>query len=103
MAVSLALLFIYFIILGANFNGPYAFADVGLINHWFSGEPLPKETVLVEPRSVHEQEDGTILGICVTGKFWHNFLVYHSLLFCQFFTFFKDILMTSTWTGHIKC
>lgn len=41
--------------------------DVGSIKHWFSGEPMPEETVLVQPCSVHEQEDGTILGICVTG------------------------------------
>lgn len=48
----------------------YVLADVGSIKHWFSGEPLPNETALVQPRSVHEQEDGTILGICVTGKVW---------------------------------
>lgn len=65
---------------------PLCFADVGSLKHWFSGEPEPEETTLMQPCSVHEQEDGTILGLCVTGKtcinIWHSLCLYWSLVFC---------------------
>ncbi|XP_063865697.1 evolutionarily conserved signaling intermediate in Toll pathway, mitochondrial-like [Scylla paramamosain] len=41
--------------------------DVGSIKSWFTGELEPEETLLTQPCSVHEQEDGTILALCVTG------------------------------------
>ena len=42
--------------------------DVGSIKSWFSGELEPEETALSQPCSVHEQEDGTILALCITGN-----------------------------------
>ncbi|KAK3866559.1 hypothetical protein Pcinc_027918 [Petrolisthes cinctipes] len=42
--------------------------DVGSLKFWFTGEVDPEEeTNLGRPVSVHEQEDGIILGICATG------------------------------------
>lgn len=41
--------------------------DVGSIKSWFTDDLQPEETALTPPCSVHEQEDGTILALCVTG------------------------------------
>ncbi|KAG0710896.1 Evolutionarily conserved signaling intermediate in Toll pathway, mitochondrial [Chionoecetes opilio] len=41
--------------------------DVGNLKSWFTGELESEETALTQPISVHEQDDGTILGLCVTG------------------------------------
>lgn len=41
--------------------------DVGSIKSWFTDDLQPEETALTLPCSVHEQEDGTILALCVTG------------------------------------
>ncbi|XP_071528590.1 evolutionarily conserved signaling intermediate in Toll pathway, mitochondrial [Panulirus ornatus] len=42
--------------------------DVGSLKLWFTGEIEPEEDkFMIQPPSVHEQEDGTILAICATG------------------------------------
>nr|QQG63318.1 ECSIT [Palaemon carinicauda] len=43
--------------------------DVTNIKHWFTGimEEEETESALIKKRSVHEQDDGTIMAICATG------------------------------------
>lgn len=43
--------------------------DVGNLKFWFTGEKedQSERTSLVKKRSVHEQDDGTIMAICATG------------------------------------